>query len=239
MANRLEDTNPYTKRPLYIYDLPPELIETLTLHTTTAIRPNTAEEETGQGSSQRTLKEDGVSSSAACALCKATFRDVSDQRQHVRSDFHRYNLKLQVKQLPPLDEATFVKKIGELDESISGSDSSDTEDEEDSTHPNDTTLSALLKRQARITQHDEDGGQVPLRRRGPGNAPMYWLISPKLPEGMGLGIYRAILSTEEQESAQKNLVDVLKRKQIQPIQAKHSSNKQEAASRPSDRKSVV
>jgi len=234
MAKRPEDASPYTKRPLYIYDLPPELIETLTLHATTAIRPNTTEEEPEQQPSRRSLTEDGVSSSTACALCKATFRDVNDQRQHVRSDFHRYNVKLQVKQLPPIDEATFVKKIGELDESISGSDSSDTEDDEDNTHPNDTTLSALLKRQARIAQHDEDDGPVPLRRRGPGNAPMYWLTSPKLPEGMGLGIYRAILSIEEQESAQKNLVDILKRKQIQPIQAKHSSSKQDAAPRPQD-----
>lgn len=234
MAKRPEDNNPYTRRPLYIYDLPPELIETLTLHTTTAIRQQPAEEQPEQGSRQRSLNEDGVSTSMACALCKATFRDVSDQRQHVRSDLHRYNLKLQLKQLPPIDEATFVKKIGELDESISGSESEESEDEEESTNPNDTTLSALLKRQARIAQQDEEGGQTPLRKRGPGNAPMYWLTSPKLPEGTGLGIYRAILSNQEQESAQKDLLDILKKKQIQPIHAKHSSGSQDSMLRSSD-----
>ncbi|KAK5944728.1 hypothetical protein PMZ80_001928 [Knufia obscura] len=226
MAKRPEETNPYTKRPLYIYDLPPELIETLTLHTTSAIGQISTEEQPEQGPVSRAVNEDGVSTSTACTLCKATFRDVSDQRQHVRSDFHKYNLKLQLKQLPPIDEATFVKKIGELDESISGSESSESEDEEENANPNDTTLSALLKRQARIAHQDEEGGQVPLKKRGPGNAPMYWLTSPKLPEGIGLGVYRAILSNDEQESAHKNLLDILKKKQIQPVHAKQSSQNQ-------------
>lgn len=226
MAKKPEDISPYIRRPLYIYDLPPELIDTLVIQASKGL-PQTSQAEPGVESlPQRSLNEDGVSISTACTLCKVTFRDVADQRQHVRSDFHRYNLKLQIKQLPPIDEATFVKKIGELDESISGSDSSESESDDESAQPGDTTLSALLKRQARLSQRKEEGGEITTRKRGPGNAPMYWLTSPKLPDGMGLGIYKAILSNEEQELAQLNLVDILKKKQIQPIRGKNSGGPQ-------------
>lgn len=225
MAKRPEDISPYLRRPLYIYDLPPELIDTLVLQTSKGSGQANEEEVVEEGP-PRSLNEDGVSISTACALCKVAFRDVNDQRQHVRSDLHRYNLKLQMKQLPPIDEASFVKKIGELDESISGSDSSESESEEDSVQPGDTTLSALLKRQARLSQKSGQDEDKVVRRRGPGNAPMYWMTSPRLPSGMGVGVYKAIFLHKEQELAQNNLVSTLKQKQIQPIYGKNSGNAQ-------------
>ena len=225
MATVHEEKSPYLRRTLYLYDLPPELIETLTLQTNNAqASANTEDDE--HRPEQRVVNDDGVSTSTACKLCKASFRDVSDQRQHVRSDFHRYNLKLQLKQVPPIDEATFVQKIGELDESISGSDSSESEVEETN---GDATLSALLKRQARIAERDAEGVPTSRRKRGPGNAPMYWMTSPKLPEGMALGIYKAVLPNEDQEKAESSLVHILKRKQIQSVQPKHSGSKQLAS----------
>lgn len=225
MATVHEEKSPYLRRPLYLYDLPPELIETLTLQTNNAqASANTEDDE--HRPEQRVVNDDGVSTSTACKLCKASFRDVSDQRQHVRSDFHRYNLKLQLKQVPPIDEATFVQKIGELDESISGSDSSESEVEETN---GDATLSALLRRQARIAERDAEGVPTSRRKRGPGNAPMYWMTSPKLPEGMALGIYKAVLPNEDQEKAESSLVNILKRKQIQSVQPKHSGSKQLAS----------
>ncbi|KAK5083037.1 hypothetical protein LTR05_006919 [Lithohypha guttulata] len=211
MSPPVQDTNIYTERPLYIYDLPSELIETLTLQTT-ASRTLEASDEIEEKPTTRNLNEDGLPTSLSCALCKASFRDL--------------------KQLPPIDEATFVQKIGELDESISGSDSS--ESEEDNENGNDTTLSALLKRQARLAQQDEEGTKIMQKKRGPGNAPMYWLTSPKLPDGMGLGLYKAILSEAEQQTAEKELVTTLKRKQIQPTQVKHSGNRQQLTSGPID-----
>ena len=230
MANKDGNVPEYTRSPLYLFDLPPELIDTLILQSTSlaSTQAQDAEEE----SSTRLINEDGVASSTKCALCKLSFRDVSDQRQHVRSDFHRYNLKLQVKQLPPIDEETFVKKIGELDESISGSDSD--ESDEDTANTNDVTLSALLKRQAKLAENTEEEKQVSLKKRGPGNAPMYWLTSSKLPEGMGLGIYKAVLTPEEQEAAQTRITDVLKHKQLAPTQQKHSGNRQSMSQNSSD-----
>lgn len=85
----------------------------------------------------------------SCALCQATFPTVYEQRQHVRSDFHRYNLKLQLRGLQPVNEATFTELIGDLGESLPGFDSSEFEKEEaDGVKNDDTTLTALLKKQA-------------------------------------------------------------------------------------------
>ena len=45
--------------------------------------------------------------SASCTLCGSAFKDVQEQRQHVKSDFHRYNLKQKLKGLSLVDEAQF------------------------------------------------------------------------------------------------------------------------------------
>lgn len=148
---------------------------------------------------------------------------MQDQRQHVRSDFHKYNLKLSLKELPCVDEATFVKLIGDLDESISGSDTEDSEEDEEAQGvPGDTILSALLKKQANLHPSGvEDVNRRP-GKTGPGNAPLIWLSSPKLGENTGLGVYKAIFSNAEQEDASSSTIDVLRRKQLTPTMAKHS-----------------
>jgi hypothetical protein len=161
-------------------------------------------------------------------LCQATFTTVQEQRQHVKADFHRYNLKLQLKGFEPVTEATFTKLIGELDESLSGSDSSDSEEEEaDGVKNSDTTLTALLKRRTKLSYAEDDDGSAPSKREhGAGNAPLLWMSSSKLPENTALGVYKALLSDVEQEEAQTHLVDIIKQKQLKPVQAKHTGSAQ-------------
>lgn len=151
---------------------------------------------------------------------------MQEQRQHVKSDFHRYNLKLKLKGSQPINEATFTKLIGDLDESISGSDSSESEDDEtDGVKNSDTTLTALLKRQAKIKQtEDEDEFVTSKRKRGAGNAPILWLSSSMLPDNTALGVYKAILTDVEQEEAKLNLMEIIKQKQLKPVHAKHSGS---------------
>lgn len=215
----------YLRRPLYLYDLPPELLDTLVLQIKQTSQSAQDDGTSGTGDEKRIHNDDTTSSSTACALCRATFRNVDDQRQHVRSDFHRYNLKLKIKGLPAIDEQTFIKQIGDLDESISGSDSSEAESEGES-NATDTTLSALLKRQAKLANGDADEATTSRIRRGPGNAPMYWLTSPKIPADHGLGIYRAVFTTQEQDTVQSSMQEILRQKQLQPIQAKHNQSGQ-------------
>lgn len=52
--------------------------------------------------------------SFTCVSCALQFEDVGGQRVHMKSDWHRYNLKRRVAQLPPIDEETFNSKISTL-----------------------------------------------------------------------------------------------------------------------------
>ncbi len=172
----------------------------------------------------RGLQDDALPSSTSCTLCQASFTSVIDQRGHVKSDFHRYNLKLRLKGLPPVNESTFDRLIGDLDESLSGSNSSDSEreDSHEEGRPSDSTLTALLKRQASISQQYEDN-DPPLqqKKRGSGNPPLLWFSSSRLPEDTSLGIYRALLTEADQH---KDLVQVIKQKQLKPVPSKQSSS---------------
>lgn len=49
-----------------------------------------------------------------CVTCGLQFEDSSAQKSHMKSEWHRYNLKRRVAQLPPIDEDTFNIKIAVL-----------------------------------------------------------------------------------------------------------------------------
>ncbi|KAJ9634788.1 hypothetical protein H2204_006021 [Knufia peltigerae] len=224
MAEKNNETNPFLRRPLYVYDLPPELLFTLTLagrdqpasqHRDVLPTPSEVVNASNEGSN---------TPSTSCALCKVSFNNVQDQRQHVKSDFHRYNLKLSIKGTPSIDEATFIRMIGDLDESLSGSESEDSEEEDEGNKPGDTTLSALLKRQAKISNEDQDDDAKATTKKYFGTAPMLWMTSPKLDQDVGLGVYRAILSNEEREAASTSLVDIIKKKQVKPTTPKQNGH---------------
>ncbi|KIW97355.1 uncharacterized protein Z519_02747 [Cladophialophora bantiana CBS 173.52] len=217
------DTNPFLRWPLYVYDLPPELLFTFTLAggEQPQAQAQESQSEARPPSRQNSLGEDGIATSTSCALCKVAFDNVQDQRLHVKSDFHRYNLKLSIKGISPIDESTFTRMIGDLDESLSGSDSEESdEDDVEDTKGGDNTLTALLRRQARISHPQPTGDTEGSKKRGFGNAPLLWLSSPRIGNDVGLGIYRAILSNEEQEQASTSLVEILKTKQLKPTMPK-------------------
>jgi hypothetical protein len=126
-------------------------------------------------------------------------------------------LKQKMRGLKPVGEAEFEKLIGDLDESISGSDSEESEeeeDEEDGSKAKESTLSALLKRQAKLSNPEFDEFSSKKKQRGAGKPPLLWFTSPPLPENLSLGVYRAIFSDAEQEEA--DIVETLRRKQLSP-----------------------
>jgi len=149
-----------------------------------------------------------------------SFATVQEQRDHVRSDLHGYNLKQKMRGLRPVEEKDFDKLVGELDESISGSDSESEESSEDdadvgSGKKKDTTLTALLKKQANIA--DTDGDFAPKKRkRGGNNPPMLWFASSKLPSNVSLGFYRSMFTPAEQLADPTTLVQIVQRKQLSP-----------------------
>jgi hypothetical protein len=158
--------------------------------------------------------------SLSCSLCSTNLGNVKDQRQHVRSDWHGYNLKQRLKGFDPVSEIDFERLVGELDESISGSESSSSEEEDGS---KDTTLSALLKKQAKLHQGNEDEESAPKKsKRGSGNPPLLWFSSSLLSANTSLGVYRALFTPSEQQSP--DLVEILRSKQLKAVKAQPPQN---------------
>ncbi|KAK2045183.1 ankyrin repeat and zinc finger domain-containing protein [Colletotrichum somersetense] len=213
-------TSDLLKRPLYVYDLPPEVLTTLSLKSDASIPDQTPPSPPAKDASSSDLV-----GSQACSLCATTFSSVLDQRSHQKSDWHHYNLKQKLRGAKPVFENEFEKLIGDLDESLSGSDSEESEDDEDEAGRKETTLTALLRKQATLAERnrtpvpgEEDEAEDTVRRAGKGKPPLIWFTSPVLPPNTYFGLYRAILTGEElHEDA--NLVDIVKKKQLDPIAA--------------------
>lgn len=205
------------RRPLYLYDLPPEVLDTLTLKSdadTEAI----VESSIPSPSKSPSASDSNLVGSQACSLCGLTFTTVIDQRGHLKSDLHHYNLKQKLRGQKPVSEVEFEKLIGDLDESLSGSDSDESDEEEEDKQ--ESTLTTLLKKQARLADRREDTNgdeeeDDTAGRKGRGKPPLIWFSSPVLPEKTYFGMYRAILTGEEQRN--QDLVEVLKKKQVEPI----------------------
>lgn len=204
-----------------MYDLPPELLATLSAKKTDEPVAQETSESTPQDP-EIAAQESTVASSTSCSLCNVTYQNVQEHRSHVRSDHHRYNVKAQLRGNATLDEVQFTKAVGELDESISGSESSESDEEEGEGNA-DTTLTALLKRQAKLSETNEEAATTV--KKGHGKQPLFWLSSSGLPSNKSLGIYRAIFSNIEQDEPD-HLVDTLRKKQLAPVKARTSNNTQ-------------
>lgn len=49
-----------------------------------------------------------------CNSCQLAFKEAADQRSHMKTEWHRYNLKRRVAQLPAIDEDSFNTKVASL-----------------------------------------------------------------------------------------------------------------------------
>lgn len=164
------------RRLLYIVGLPPELLITLQFKdqcTFSFLEQPVINFKAATEDSEPTDYSENTSKSTLCLLCKVKSPNVLDQHQHAKSDWHNYNLKQKIKGRPAVSEDGFEKLIGDLDESLSGSEleSSDSEDEH-----KETTLSALLKKQVKISQpgnEDPEEIQVGKKRNISGQAGLF------------------------------------------------------------------
>ena len=209
------------RRPLYLFDLPPEVLNSLTPKPNTGLLEDapadpTPAPEQGPG----LASTENLLGSQACSLCGMSFATVQEQRGHLRTDLHYYNLKQKLNGLKPVSEAEFEKLVDENDVSISGSDTEDNEDEEDEPSRKETTLSALLKKQASLADKrntDGDKEDEPrTKRRGTGRPPLLWLSSPTLPENTYFGVYRAMFTAGELDK-EEAIVEAISQRQLPPI----------------------
>ncbi|KAK2738582.1 hypothetical protein FQN55_000459 [Onygenales sp. PD_40] len=225
------------KRPLYVFDLPPELLGSLSSKAPGVQTPIPVIQDELPKPAEQGEKDSGVASVTACSLCQVSFQNVREHRDHARSDHHRYNLKSRLRGTPALNEAEFNKAIGELDESISGSESSSNdEDEDEGTKTPDTTLTALLKRQAKISSATEAEEVIAKKKNKPGKHPLLWFSSSLLPTSTSLGVYRALFTNIEQDEPD-HLLESLQHKQFKGVlqtnkaaQAKATANQSQQTS---------
>lgn len=153
----------------------------------------------------------------SCLLCSASFSNVPEQRQHVKSDWHGYNLKQKIGGRGSVTEHEFEKLVEDLDESISGSESSESDSNDD--HKG-STLVTLLRKQARIAHAgSKEDGNVPKKKRGSGKPPLIWLSSPILPPNTFLGVYRALF-TDSELDGESEIPATIRHKQQPPVPSK-------------------
>ena len=151
----------------------------------------------------------------SCTLCNAVFDHVLRQREHARSDWHGYNLKRKLKGQAIVNELEFEDLVKErLDESISGSDTSDSENEEEET---EGMLQAISKKETVSQQYLTSASTA--SRNGEkviNRSPLIWFLSPLLPPKALLGAYRALFDGPEQEGT--GTVEALRNQQLGTVQ---------------------
>lgn len=117
----------------------------------------------------------------------------------------------------PVTEHEFEKLVEDLDESISGSESSESDNNDDR---KGSTLVSLLKKQARIAHAGSmEEGNFSKKKRGSGKRPLIWLSSPLLPPNTFLGVYRALL-TESELEGESDIPAIIRHKQLKPVPSK-------------------
>ncbi|KFY62651.1 hypothetical protein V496_04481 [Pseudogymnoascus sp. VKM F-4515 (FW-2607)] len=219
------------RRPLYVYNLPSDILTTL--QQKDGVVPDTPEAQDVEAKAEHDgTKSAGAASTTACSLCDQLFLTVEEQRSHIRSDLHNYNLKLKLRGLEPVSEVEFETLVKDLDESLSGSDESESDDDEGPTGRNESTLVALLKKNAATSaQEGEDGIYLNTQKESSNKQPLVWFTSPAVPPNSYLGVYKAIFTAEEQND-NRNFVDTIRKKQLLPRMPLKHANDNSGISKP-------
>ncbi|BGP02578.1 hypothetical protein RTG_01618 [Rhodotorula toruloides ATCC 204091] len=194
---------------LYLFQLPPDLLNTLTprqlvIPPDHPLHPSNRAAEPTPTPATEDLLDDGKRGAYTCALTGASFDTLEGLKQHYRTDWYRYNVKLKLQGKPtPVSEQAFNQLVEDLSDSLSGSgsslsdsDSSLSSSSRPTTSTSDPSLSRLLAKQSLSSPSslfdDEDLDSALLS--GP-KSPLQWFDAPTTPEGVETqyGIHRAAL----------------------------------------------
>lgn len=56
-------------------------------------------------------RKENMAQSFTCVSCRVAFKDAEIQREHYKSEWHRYNLKRKIAELPPLTNEAFQERV--------------------------------------------------------------------------------------------------------------------------------
>ncbi|KAF9221379.1 hypothetical protein BS17DRAFT_264236 [Gyrodon lividus] len=164
------------KNRYHVFSLSPDLIETLTPRNLVGSPPPPREP------SPPPVPQVALTGSArGCNICLgAAFVDVDEQRSHFRSDWHRYNVKIRLRGGNPVTESAFAQLVDGLEDSLSGSASSD-----DETSNESDAVNALV---SKITRGSLSDPQADSPLKAPVTA-ITWFHSPPSTQ---IGVYRML-----------------------------------------------
>ncbi|KAK9459562.1 uncharacterized protein V1516DRAFT_687300 [Lipomyces oligophaga] len=174
--------------PFYVYSLPSALLSTLTPIEAQNFTPTNSL--SLDSSSSLNPATDPLAFSVLptedvkCGTCGYLASSQQEQRDHYRSDYHRFNVKRKVVGLDAVDLPTFEQMLDEYEGSISGSDSSESDNENEN---DDDRISGLLK-QTYLGSIAEDEEFTPLQRK----SPYFFYKSTMLPPEDVFAIYSTL-----------------------------------------------
>ncbi|SCV70362.1 BQ2448_1756 [Microbotryum intermedium] len=224
-------------QPLYAFALPSELVQDLRvrklviseshpLHPSQALVKSTSTPTPAAPS-----RPDQLSITAGaftCALTGASFNDLQGLKDHYKTDWYKYNVKLKLQGKPtPVSEHDFAQLVEALSASISGSESDSVSDDDDDASSSSTNaVSRLVRKQSLESPANGEAVDAlgdPRHLNGPRSA-LIWFEAPNASPGTQYGIYRAALpSAGGQKKHQDGLdgLDELKASQlVEPVGSK-------------------
>ncbi|KAJ7576852.1 hypothetical protein C8J56DRAFT_1171158 [Mycena floridula] len=176
----------------HVFSLPPELLQSLTPRNLIS-RP----EPQRRSPSPELQPANSNSGARTCTICLgSSFPDVEEQRNHFRSDWHRYNVKTKLNGGNAVNEADFGEFIDGLEDSLSGSASSSDSDDSDESD----AVATLVNRQKRVARSPS----LDTASRNLPQTALAWFHSPPSTQ---IGIYRALFPTGTTESSYLSVVN--------------------------------
>ncbi|KAL1406377.1 hypothetical protein Q8F55_008076 [Vanrija albida] len=207
-------------RQLNVFSIPPELLASLTVRSIQAQAPEPAASDADKKTEVKTTAPPSAPSGVGfgCQACPgASFETPEDQREHFKSDWHRYNVKAKLQ-----GKAVTAEVWDEMAEgvsSISGSASS-------SSSGSSQSLTTRLLSKAKVTDKEEDGVDsdeeaelADRRRRAQLRTAVIWFTPTNAPASLGipadtqLGVVRALLPSFDTAG---DYLTELKRLQLSP-----------------------
>ncbi|KAJ7050526.1 cytoplasmic protein [Mycena amicta] len=165
----------------HVYNLPVPFLDSLTLR-------NLIGEPRPRTPSPPPVASTSATGSRACNICNgAVFTDVEEQRQHYRSDWHRYNVKTRLNGGQAVSELEFSKLVDALEDSISGSASEDS-DSDDSDNAVDTLVSKATRK---------NRSPSPTQTAAAPQTAIAWFHSPPATQ---IGVYKALFNSGVHQS---------------------------------------
>lgn len=156
----------------------------------------TAHEESNKDSSKVQTDENNFAK-PTCQYCGIIPTDNTDPdyvRHHYKRDYHRYNIRRKLHYQNPLTEDEFETLIGELDESISGSDS-EKESLESSDNEDIDKVNVLIRKTGllnTIVEDEEAVNKGTNKKNNNENIPFFLYQSPQFPEGKVVAFYKSL-----------------------------------------------